>query len=929
MNRLEFFDTVLPQGDKYCVVGLNKGKPTQLFFNDFTEIREWADNQPLISTDAYFSLASYKSIAGRNVKNVDKFKSLWVDLDIGKGTEFPTQHDGMVALKNFSAALKLPRPTVVSSGYGLHIYWTFIESVDYDTWQPLATALVQHIMSEGFKVKDKGLTTDAVRILRIPETVNFKGGLEADVQILYLAPSKSVEDYKKILNAGSLSPIALMELSGAANKLNDTTRALLGNTVYKFTRIMQRSLTGKGCAQLAHIYLNQNEITEPHWRAGLSIAQFCTDNETAIHKLSNQHDDYDPIETELKAANIKGPHLCETFKTIDLELCIGCKHSGVISTPLLLGKDILEATPSDNIITSISPDLGEVDIEIPKYPFPYFRGPNGGVYIKKPLDEVEEGEEDKNLIYENDLYVVGRRTDPDAGEVIHMRLIRPYDGVSDFTAPLAVVTAADKCRDMLSQRGVAANALQMKGLMSYLVIWTKHLQNTSKAELVRTQFGWNDNNKSFVIGTRELTKNNPPRYSPPSAATETVVHIYSKLGTLEEWKKVADHYALEGNEIRAFSLFLSLGAPMFKMFALGGAILHLTNASSGVGKSTIQKVANSVWGHPIDAMLIRDDTVQSKYHRMGVVQNMIICMDELTNLNPEEVSNLAFGATNGRGKNRLQSSANSERINNTTWSLPCISSGNNSLHEVLHSVKADPEGELLRVLEVEVIRSDSMTKQETDQVFSMDLLENYGHAGELIMQYVLDNYEDCINSLKEIQIKFDQTAGLTQPDRYYSALVATALWGGTIANELGIIDIPVQPVFDRMVKQLSRKVGRDKESSLDKSNAYLGTFMSENIQNQLIINQAPPAIEGSLSVPIETPRGQLAIRREPDVKRAYIISSILKTWCAKRQISYTNMIEDLRAMGILIDISRVRMSAGTPQDSPAVLALVLDATKIH
>lgn len=928
MNRLEFFDTVLPQGDKYCVVGIIKGKAAQIFLDTFEEIDAWAEQQPVLGKDAFFSLISYKTASNRVAKNADKFKCIWIDLDIGKGTEFATQHDGMIALKNFSAALKLPRPTVVSSGYGLHIYWTFNESVDYDTWNPLATALVWHIKAEGFKVKDKGITTDAVRILRIPETTNFKNGLEADVTLLHLAPSKPVEDYKKLLSTGSMSPVSLLGAAGSANRLNDTTRALLGNTVYKFTRIMQKSLTGKGCAHLAHIYLNQNEIAEPHWRAGLSIAQFCTDNETAIHKLSSQHDEYDPVETEIKASNIKGPHLCETFKTIDPDLCATCKHSGHISTPLMLGKDILEATPSDNIVTSVSPDLGEIDIEIPKYPFPYFRGPKGGVYVQKVLDDAEE-EDDKALVYEYDLYVVGRRTDPDAGEVIHMRLIRPHDGISDFTAPLAVITASEKCRDMLSQRGVAANVTQMKGLMSYLVTWTKHLQDSSMAELVRTQFGWNDGNRSFVIGSRELTKNNPPRYSPPSSATETIAPVYSKLGTLDEWKKVADHYALEGNEIRAFALFLSLGAPMFKMFALGGAILHLTNASSGVGKSTIQKVANSVWGHPIDTMLIRDDTVQSKYHRMGVVQNMIVCMDELTNLSSEEVSDLAFGATNGRGKNKMRASVNSERINNTTWSLPCISSGNNSLHEVLHSVKADPEGELLRVLEVEVIRSDTMTKQDTDQVFSMDLMENYGHAGEVIMQYVLDNYEDCIKNLKEIQFKFDQTAGLTQPDRYYSALVATALWGGTAANELGIIDIPVQPVFDRMVKQLSRKVGRDKESSLDRSNAYLGTFMSENIQNQLIINQAPPAIEGSLSVPIETPRGQLAIRREPDVKRAYIISSILKTWCAKRQISYTNMIEDLRTMGILIDISRVRMSAGTPQDSPAVLALVLDSTKIH
>ena len=95
---------------------------------------------------------------------------------------------------------------------------------------------------------------------------------------------------------------------------------------------------------------------------------------------------------------------------------------------------------------------------------------------------------------------------------------------------------------------------------------------------------------------------------------------------------------MPGNEVRAFALFLSLGAPMFKFFSLGGAILHLTNASSGVGKSTIQMVANSVWGHPTQAMLVKDDTMLSRYHRMGVVQNMILCIDELTNLPSEDTA---------------------------------------------------------------------------------------------------------------------------------------------------------------------------------------------------------------------------------------------------------------------------------------------------
>ena len=934
MNSLDFFATVLADSGIYCAVGLKPGRaPNQVFFDSYEEIIAWGEAQAATGTNAYFGVATYKSRLNRSKKNTDMFKSMWVDLDIGKGTQYDTQAEGIEALRDFCQSTGMPKPTIVSSGLGLHVYWSFSEAVGYNVWKPLVVALTGRILVEKFAVKDLApITQDAARILRIPNTLNFKLGEDRakKVKILFIGDSVDAEVYEELLKPESiLDPLIEAELSSTKSTLNDTTKALLGNIIYKFSRVMQKSLSGSGCAQMAHIYLNQNDVDYNLWRAGLSIAAFCVDKESAIHKLSSANDDYCPAETDIKASDIKGPYLCSTFNSINPELCVGCKHIGTyVSTPLLLGKDILEATPMDNLITAESAELGTIDIEIPTYPFPYSRGPNGGVYAKGVLEEGEEGTPDKVLVYENDFYVVGRRTDPNDGEVLHLRLIRPHDGVSDFVIPLATVSAGDRCRDFLSYRGVAAHGNQMKLIMTYLVTWTKHLQNTTKAELVRVQFGWTPDNASFIIGSRELSKGEPPKYSPPSSTTQQAVGHYTKAGSLSAWTNVANTYSVQGNEVRAFALFLSLGAPMFKIFALGGAILHLTNASSGVGKSTIQYVANSVWGHPTKTMLINDDKILAKYQRMGIIQNLILCIDELTNLPAEDISDLAFGISNGRGRNRMSASSNVERVNNTSWAMPCITSGNNSLHEVLQTLKANPEGETLRILELEVTRADNLTKQQTDQLFSRDLISNYGHAGDIMMQYVLDNYDACVKELFEIQEEFDKSAGLVQPDRYYSALVATAIFGGRIANALGLVDIPVEPVVDYIHSKVGHTV-KPRTAQEDVSSANLGLFMSENMQNQLVILNRVPAIAGALNVPIETPRGALVIRRETDTNRAYIIAAVMKTWCAKKQISYKCMTDDLRKQGILLDITKIRMSAGTVQDSPAVAALVLDSSFLN
>jgi len=336
--RIDFLNTVLPQGGVYCVVGIKKGKAQQTFLNTLEEVDQWAEQQPLDNRDAYFSPASYNDRSGRFAKNAKGFRSLYIDLDIGKGTEFPTQHDGLVALKNFSGALQLPTPTIVSSGYGIHCYWTFTEAVDYNTWKPLAVALVQRIMSEGFKVKDKGLTTDAVRILRLPDTINFKNNSKADVKVIKVGAHATVQEYQRILNfGGEISPIDFSKAK--KTQLNETSKALMGEfPECSFSILMDNSLKGMGCDQLAHIHNNQANVSYPLWMDALSIAQHCSDKKTAIHEISKNHPNYDPAKTEFKANECAKPHLCTTFNANNSGICENCSHFTKINTPIVLGR---------------------------------------------------------------------------------------------------------------------------------------------------------------------------------------------------------------------------------------------------------------------------------------------------------------------------------------------------------------------------------------------------------------------------------------------------------------------------------------------------------------------------------------------------------------------------------------------------------------
>jgi hypothetical protein len=140
--------------------------------------------------DTYFACASFKTAATRKGDNAVGAFSFWVDIDCGaakaaKGDGYPTQADALRALKMFceKAGLPLP-PVVVSSGYGLHVYWSVGVFVPADRWRKLAKKLKALAARHGFRA-DPSRTADIASVLRVPATLNYKNPADPNpVQIL-------------------------------------------------------------------------------------------------------------------------------------------------------------------------------------------------------------------------------------------------------------------------------------------------------------------------------------------------------------------------------------------------------------------------------------------------------------------------------------------------------------------------------------------------------------------------------------------------------------------------------------------------------------------------------------------------------------------------------------------------------------------------
>jgi hypothetical protein len=943
-SRIPFLSSVLADEGMYCIVGLKKGAPRQTFVETVEEIDGVVDGLIAQGFDAYFGCAKYLNASeGRTAKNAKWFKAFWLDLDCGEGKPYETQSVALDALKQFVTDTGLPRPTIVNSGRGVHVYWILATPIFYNDWKPTAEAFKKFCAAYHLHA-DPSVTADAARILRVPETLNYKDSPPVPVDVMLNSQPITFDRFRAIVGAG---PEEEDDVDGGLNNvlpfpapvhrrpIDATTRALMGNSVSRFGTIMRKSAQGKGCTQLVRIYKDQQEIDEPLWRAGLSIAVNCEDGELAIHKISHGHDEYDPQDTKRKADSLLGkPYKCATFGSLYPEGCADCPNKGTITSPIQIGAQIAEAKAEDNIVVMRNATLEEeITVEIPEYPFPYFRGKNGGVYKRglpsakakaKGKEDEETEEERDHLIYEYDFYVVKRLTDPDAGESLWMRLHMPKDGIREFSAPLASILSKDKFREVLAYQGVTAYNKKLDGLMAYVTRWVNELQQLSEAEKARQQFGWCDNDTKFVVGNREITATGV-NYSPSSAATLELASMYQKKGTVSEWAKVANNYARKGNEVRAFTLFAGFGSTLFKFTKLSGAIIHLTNNSSGTGKTTIQYMVNSIWGRPLEIMMNQEDKYLARMHRISVMGNLPPTIDELTNMADEEVSNMGYGITHGRGRNRMQSQVNAERSNVLRWALIAITSGNKSLYDQLFNLKDFPEGELMRILEFNVSKNDSMTKAESDEAF-IGMYENFGVAGEVFMRYVIANLPEVKKMLGKIQRKLDKAAGLTQRERFWSATAACAITSGIITKKLGLHDIDVAAVYEWIVATLKR-MRVEIRPGVAGPLAHLGLFLNENNNNMLIVNSTVDKRSGLLEAPVREPRGELITRFEPDTKLLFVTVKLLREWCSKNQVSYKGLVDELETMGACHGVLKKAMSRGSDMSTPAVSALVIDCRK--
>ena len=938
MDTTTFLASVLGDEGSYCVWAnrISDKHKVQKFYPTIDALIHAAHNLDDEGYDAYFALGTFDEAGSREANNVKQLRAFFLDLDCGPTKEYASQSDALSALRSFCKLVQLPRPTLINSGRGIHVYWRLTTPVSRETWQPIADRLKALCKKHGLHA-DPVVTADAARVLRVPGTHNHKD--EPPTEVVFVGEAGNALDCADFSNM--LGDVIADNIFNAPRKFvpretDAMMQALSGSFVSRFKTIMMRTAKGTGCAQLAEAVTNQANVSEPLWRAALSIAKFCVDGGKAIHKISEKHPDYSHDATEEKVGLIKGPYLCERFNEYRAGVCPSCPQWGKIKSPISLGREVEEATEEDNIVVQTPigvTDAVPIQYVIPKYPTPFFRGKSGGVFKRGKQVTDEEGNVDEEaskdkMVYFNDLYVVRRLKDPELGESLVMRLHLPKDGVREFTLPLTSVGSKDEFRKYLAMQGVAV--LNVTDLMEYTMRWVNELQFTTEAEEARRQFGWTDDKgESFAVGNMLVFKDRV-EVNAPSGATVGLFPYFAPKGTLEGWKETMKFYEREGMEAHQFMVGLSFGAVLMEFQPINAAAFHMYSKDSGLGKTTGMLAGASIWGDPDLLVMQERDTFNSKMNRAEVYKNIVCYMDELTNTKPQDLSDWAYQLPSGLQRNRMGPKGNVERVRGRPWKTLFGTTGNTDMLERIALFKALPKAEAQRVLQYRAERVMFATKAETD-AFAIAVKENFGHAGIVYLQYVMNNLEAVKQLADAVQKKIDIEAGLTAENRFWSALVSRDIAGLMIAKRAKLIDWKIEPIVKWAIEtmRVAQNTVRDMNTDVE---AVLTDYLAEHYGSMLRIkstDDARRAITGidHIITPDQIPRGNAFVARyEYDIKKMYLLPKPLKEWCGKQQINFGGFLDGLKTGRTKAHKVKMRLSKGTHMSLPPTDVIVIDCS---
>jgi hypothetical protein len=903
MDTLNFLQRVLPSTGFYVTTVVNPDGRKQGFFATVEELTKAIVDLDKRGNNTYYAVSSFVEKGNRKQENVRSTKLLALDVDCGVDKPYPSWREGLAALGQFVSQMALPKPMIVHSGNGLHVYWVLTQELQPSQWKPLGEALKAAARDKSFEM-DPTVPADSARILRPVGTTNPKS--KTKVKLLIDAPPVTLEQMVAALS-GYMSVVPVRQVNTAP--ISALASALQIQQDFPPTN---STVVVTKCQQLEWGTKNQSEVLEPFWYALMGIAAYCIDPEATAISWSDQHPAYNAANTLHKLSQWRqattGPTTCNKFDELRPGGCRGCKFKDKVGTPARLGVQYLEVAPPTTVPATVA-----MDVSLPR---PFKRTANG---IKLTVDETDID------VCSFDIYPVAYGKDEGLGyETVRFCWDRPHVGWQELVMRQALLTEGHRdFTTVVADQGIVLHNRNQTGYFQHMLrSYMDELRQKRAMTNLYSTMGWKENFSQFVIGDTILRRNVDGSVTEElvtlSAASSRMGHeLWHRAGSLDAWVQFTS--LMQKADLRAhmFALAVGLSGPLYAFTGLKGLTVSLYGPTGG-GKSLAQMWVQSIYGDPDKLHFAAKFTQNSLFGRMGLYAHMPMTIDEVTMMDDKEVGDFAYWVSQGRDKARMN--RNAEERDAKTWAMPVIVSTNKSMNSKLIASGLDTDAQLARILEVSVPPSKLFTRDSTAgrKIYEF-ITTNYGNVGPAFITRLLEMGETGVRAaIAQATDNFHRQykADFSGEERYWEQAIILADLAAKLALEWGLIAFERKDAVEWVLAQVGairRTVSEFKTDAFD----MLSEYLNENADTQVQIfhtGAQKPTMDYN-----RVPRGEVRVRfdfyrrtsGEPVTNGVLLLDRThLRRWLSQHGVDYKSFTNEFVDEGII----------STPKSNKAYLA---------
>lgn len=720
--------------------------------------------------------------------NAVALSSLFIDVDV-KEDAYKTHEEALAAIQNFIAFSGLPMPTaVVETGSGgMHCHWATTQPMTPAQWRPLSFAMVRAVRESGL-ISDTQCTIDAARILRIPGTSNYKTGTPRPVKLLSLGEQYELTDLEAVLarfqDDGSSIPqdgwsLPRRPVTQEGNEL--TAGISTGHDPIDIENVAQN------CPFIFDTLKNGGkDWPNPLWFLTVGLAGHCIDPRPTAHRLSSGHPGYDPAATDALFdrlyQNGTGWTSCQTVEGTGYKGCQACPKRGMGKSPLHFS--YVAPAPNPNHAAAAQ----DPSATLP----PGFSYDSDGYVFHKSFDN-----EGKPIVVPILNYPMMDAWLQDNPWCLHFETKIHGNRRIKIEAPLAELAPKDGVGKVFGRQGMLLRDKVAPLVREFLVSWVKQLQDSKNSVVSSTPFGWSTHHgkiEGFTYAGKIWSADGD---RPSSTTNENLQAQYQPKGHLDAWAAAAEIITHQQRPQLDAIIASSFGGPLVRFTGQTGVMLSAYSSESGIGKTTVMRVAQAVWGDPVKAMNTLTDTANSVLNKIGTLKALPIFWDELKGeQGTDRFVQLCFQLTQGKEKSRLNSDVTQRDPG--TWQTMLVTASNDSLIDpVIKATKSTTAG-LYRLFEYPV--PPGQHGQIEHGVVSRtvaQLNDNFGQAGLLYAQFLGANHERIAKEVAAVQDALSEGLKAGNDERFWFATMTVVLMGAKYSNELGLtrIDIKALRVF--------------------------------------------------------------------------------------------------------------------------------------